>query len=197
MYYLAHFDGRCAALRLDDTEAVSFLYPTAIPPTIATASPLPDAVVFQPYNVAFAVSGGSGPYQWFVVEGDVPGLTLSADGVLSGTPRVTGAATLRIRATDRKGDSHTKAFDLPLNTPVPTPTATAAPPPTPTPPTAPCAGDCNGNGAVTVDEIVKGVNIALGSLPPSACTAADPNGDGDVTVNELVKAVNAALGSCA
>jgi len=197
MYFQAHFDERCAALRLDDTEGVSFLYPTAIPPTIATASPLPDAVVFQPYNVALAVSGGSGPYQWFVVEGDVPGLTLSADGVLSGTPRVTGATTLRIRATDRKGDSHTKAFDLTLNASVPTPTATAAPPPTPTPPTAPCAGDCNGNGAVTVDELVKGVNTALGSLPPSACAAADVNGDGVVTVNELVKAVNAALGSCA
>ncbi len=73
MYYQAHFDGRCAALRLDDTEAVSFLYPTAIPPTITTASPLPDAVALQPYSVALAVSGGSGPYQWFVVDGDVPG----------------------------------------------------------------------------------------------------------------------------
>ena len=195
MYYQAHFDERCASLRLDDTEATSYLYPTAIPPTITTASPLPDAVVFEPYNVALAVTGGSGPYQWFIVEGEVSGLSLSADGVLSGTPRVTGAATLNIRATDRKGDSHTKAFDLILNAPGPTPTATV-PPPTPTPPAASCAGDCNGDGEVTVDEIIKGVNIALGSLPPSACAAADANGDREVTVNELVKSVNAALGGC-
>ena len=55
------------------------------------------------------------------------------------------------------------------------------------------AGDCNGDGAVTVDELVTGVNIALGTTPLSACAAFDRNGDGQVTVDELIEAVNNAL----
>jgi hypothetical protein len=49
---------------------------------------------------------------------------------------------------------------------------------------------------VTVDELIKGVNIALGSLPLSECPSFDTNGDGEVTVNELIKGVNNALNSC-
>jgi hypothetical protein len=62
-------------------------------------------------------------------------------------------------------------------------------------PTA-CVGDCNDNGAVTVDELVKGVNIALGTLTVQDCAAFDADGGGSVTVDELVKGVNAALGGC-
>ena len=36
-----------------------------------------------------------------------------------------------------------------------------------------CVGDCNGNGSVSVDELVKGVNVALGSLALQACEAID------------------------
>jgi hypothetical protein len=32
-----------------------------------------------------------------------------------------------------------------------------------------CVGDCDDDGTVTVDEIVKGVNIALGELPLDQC----------------------------
>ena len=60
-----------------------------------------------------------------------------------------------------------------------------------------CASDCNGSGDVTVDELVKAVNIALGSAVLDGCAAADRNGNGTVSVDELVGAVNAALGGCA
>ncbi len=60
---------------------------------------------------------------------------------------------------------------------------------------AACVGDCDGNGAVTVDEILVMVNIALGTVDISQCPAADPNGDG-VTVDEILAAVNAALSAC-
>ena len=59
-----------------------------------------------------------------------------------------------------------------------------------------CVGDCGGNGAVTVDELLKGVNIALGSTTLDTCGCFDRAGDGDVTVDELVAGVNAALGGC-
>lgn len=59
-----------------------------------------------------------------------------------------------------------------------------------------CAGDCNGNGEVTVDELVRGVNIALGGAELNTCTALDSDGDSSVAVNELVAAVSNALGGC-
>jgi len=54
-------------------------------------------------------------------------------------------------------------------------------------------GDCSGDGTVTVDELIIGVNIALGSAPLSSCPSFDIDGDGQVTVDELIVAVNVAL----
>jgi photosystem II stability/assembly factor-like uncharacterized protein len=59
-----------------------------------------------------------------------------------------------------------------------------------------CVGDCNGDGEVTVDEIITGVGIALGDLPVENCTVFDGNGDGSVTVDEILVAVANALDGC-
>jgi cysteine-rich repeat protein len=60
-----------------------------------------------------------------------------------------------------------------------------------------CAGDCDGSGMVTINELIICVNIALGSAQVSACTACDVNGDGSVEINELIQAVNSDLCGCA
>jgi hypothetical protein len=59
-----------------------------------------------------------------------------------------------------------------------------------------CVGDCAGDGAVTVDELLTGVNIALGNVPLETCTAFDSNRDKQVTIDELLAAVNRALNGC-
>jgi subtilisin family serine protease len=59
-----------------------------------------------------------------------------------------------------------------------------------------CVADCDGDGVVTIDELVAAVSIALGQADLSACRDADGNGDGVVTVDELVAAVQAALFGC-
>lgn len=64
------------------------------------------------------------------------------------------------------------------------------------PAAAPCHGDCDGGRAVTIDELLVMVNIALGNVPPSACGAGDANGDGQITVNEIIAGVNNALNGC-
>jgi hypothetical protein len=64
------------------------------------------------------------------------------------------------------------------------------------PPAAACTGDCNGDGAVTVNELVLMVNAALGTASASACVAGDDNHDGAITVDEIVRAVNNALNGC-
>lgn len=64
------------------------------------------------------------------------------------------------------------------------------------PPPPACAGDCNEDGAVTVDEVVLAVRAALGETSAAACPAADGNGDGEVTIDEILAAVVAALDGC-
>lgn len=84
----------------------------------------------------------------------------------------------------------------PTRTPiVPTSTRTWTSGPTPT--RGPCYGDADGNGRVTVNEIVLAVNCALERVSGvQNCGRADVNGNGVVTVDELIKAVNAALNGC-
>jgi hypothetical protein len=59
-----------------------------------------------------------------------------------------------------------------------------------------CAGDCNDDGTVTVDEVLVGVNIALGMLPPDRCVPLDTDASNSVTVDEILLAVTAALEGC-
>ncbi len=59
-----------------------------------------------------------------------------------------------------------------------------------------CPGDCNGDVAITVDEIITGVNIALGNATLDACTTFDTSGDGAVTIDEIIAAITAALNGC-
>lgn len=61
----------------------------------------------------------------------------------------------------------------------------------------PCVGDCNGDGQVTIDEILTMVNIALGNLDIASCMNGDANGDGHITIDEILTAVNNALNGCA
>lgn len=63
-------------------------------------------------------------------------------------------------------------------------------------PAAACDGDCSGDDLVTVDEIVRGVSIALGQAEVGSCPPFDRGGDGQVTVDEIIAAVAAALNGC-
>jgi hypothetical protein len=95
-------------------------------------------------------------------------------------------------------------------TPTATPIDTAAPPSTvtataavldtstatPAPPTG-CAGDCDADGAITVNEIVVLVGIALEQTPIGACTAGNTDGNQRITIDEILAALNWALDGCA
>ncbi|HSP97737.1 MAG TPA: M14 family zinc carboxypeptidase, partial [Candidatus Dormibacteraeota bacterium] len=59
-----------------------------------------------------------------------------------------------------------------------------------------CPGDCNADGDVSIDELIRGVNIALGDHAVDDCLAFDGDASGQVDVAELVRAVNAALNGC-
>lgn len=59
-----------------------------------------------------------------------------------------------------------------------------------------CAGDCNADGTVSISELIRAVNLALGRGALGECAAADSNGDEQVRITDLIAAVNAALAGC-
>jgi hypothetical protein len=102
--------------------------------------------------------------------------------------------------TPLPGDPTPTPTALPIDTPLVEPTMTSTvtastSSATPTPP-AMCAGDCDGNGTVTINEIVTLVSIALGQEPIGTCEAGNRDGDLQITVSEILSAVILELGSC-
>ena len=58
-----------------------------------------------------------------------------------------------------------------------------------------CVGDCRGTGVVDINDLIVGVNIALGAAPASDCKAFG-NASGMVDISQLVQGVNNALNGC-
>jgi len=63
------------------------------------------------------------------------------------------------------------------------------------PATAVCVGDCDNDGHVTIDELLRGANIALGG-EDALCATFDVDSSGQVTIDELLTAVTHALDGC-
>jgi hypothetical protein len=208
MYFLAHFDGRCAGLRSDDMAGAAFLYPMPPPPSIVTTV-LPDATVGQPYAHALQATGGSGAFTWREADGGCggfPGLTLGADGVISGSPTAFGSGCFDALATDGNGDSHQKRLDLTVVRPgsTPTPTQTATVPPTRSstatatiPPTSPPSATATRSATAAPTSTSPGAATPTAMPTGAPGCPGDCSGDGQVSINELIVSVNIALGSAA
>ncbi len=59
-----------------------------------------------------------------------------------------------------------------------------------------CAGDCDGDGGVSVDELVKAVRVVLLDEPVGFCASVDRDDDTVVTVDDLIAGVLNALRGC-
>lgn len=59
-----------------------------------------------------------------------------------------------------------------------------------------CAGDCDGSGEVSINELVTGVNLALNAESDAVCSALDIDDNGQIAINELIAAVANALDGC-
>mgnify|MGYP000622147679 CR=1 FL=1 len=109
--------------------ALCLLMPAALtaqtaPLTITSLSPLPTATVGVSYTFTFQATGGVGPgvgypYTWSLAAGVLPpGLNLSSNGTLSGTPTTAGGYSFRIRVTDIQGSTAIKDFTMDVINPV-------------------------------------------------------------------------------
>ncbi len=76
---------------------------------------LPDAFVGQPYSQRLLVAGGVSPYTWKARDVSVPmGLSVSADGVISGTPTDAGTYSVYIEVSDSGDPNQEISFFVPL-----------------------------------------------------------------------------------
>ncbi len=104
---------------------------TAAPTPLAIlTNSLPPGSINQVYAFALSPTGGIGPYTWGLKSGSpfLPsGLTLSTNGVISGTPTVTSTATHTFILTDATSQTVEKALQLPINAIPPSITTTTLP----------------------------------------------------------------------
>jgi len=59
----------------------------------------------------------------------------------------------------------------------------------------PCVGDCDGDGYVTINELITLVNVDLGATDASACPSGIPSGR-EVDIVLILQAVDNALNGC-
>ena len=117
MYWVAHFDGRCASLRQDDMNGISFIYPAQGggpgPLTIVSTSPLGTGTVGSAFSRQLIATGGSTPYSWSVLSGALPpGVVLDTNGMVGGTPTATGTFDFTVKVTDAQNATAQKALSI-------------------------------------------------------------------------------------
>jgi hypothetical protein len=80
-----------------------------VPRLAVTPNYLSNGMVGTTYSVSFIASGGTAPYTFAVdpTQGMPPGLTLSASGILSGTPTSPGFFPIGVMVTDSASNSAT------------------------------------------------------------------------------------------
>ena len=61
---------------------------------------------------------------------------------------------------------------------------------------APCIGDIDFNGRVSIDELIRGTLAALDQVPVGDAAAFDPDGNGEVAIDELVTGVGSSVNGC-
>lgn len=99
----------------DTTQATAsrtFAIRVVAPLRILTSS-LPQAIEERDYSAAIQAEGGAPPYSFSVASGSLPpGLTLSSDGTLSGSPSQPGEFTFTARASDSLGFRAERPFTI-------------------------------------------------------------------------------------
>src|SRR5678815_5589245 len=97
----------------------------ACPTITLSPSTLPSGQVAVAYSQTITASGGTSPYTFSVTSGALPaGVTLTAAGLLSGTPTLAQTASFTLRATDARGCTGTRAYSVTIAPPVPPPCPT-------------------------------------------------------------------------
>ncbi len=81
---------------------------------VTDACPLPSGTSGTAYTHQMNAAGGTPPYTWSLLSSLQPGLTLSPEGLLSGTAQGGGSVGFRVLVTDSAGNSVARGCTLPV-----------------------------------------------------------------------------------
>lgn len=90
--------------------------PAITPVVVSTTSPLPIGSAGKFYTLPLSASGGTPPYTFAATGNLPPGLGLSTQGLISGTPTTAGIYNFVVTATDSARATGSKPFQLPIGT---------------------------------------------------------------------------------
>jgi hypothetical protein len=134
---------------------------------------MPPAYVDEPYYYQFVAVGGTPPYTWGMMGGDVPdGLDLESDGVLSGTPEHEESAAFFLIADDQNDvkDRRWIYMDVTIKPPPPY-----------------YCGDADGSEGVDIDDVVYLIAFIFSSgPPPDPYESGDSDCSGGVDIDDVV-----------
>jgi len=95
------------------TASQQFTITTSTGLIISSAPALPGAIAGTPYSDTLRAAGGTAPYTWVLTAGSLPtGLSLAANGLISGTPAGVGASSFTVRVTDNASLQASKQMSI-------------------------------------------------------------------------------------
>ncbi|MBI3653975.1 MAG: DUF4214 domain-containing protein [Acidobacteria bacterium] len=90
--------------------------PATPPPLAITTTSLAGGTVGTAYSQTLAATGGTSPYTWSLAAGTLPaGLTLNANGTLSGTPTTAASSTFTMQVRDNAQITAQRQFTVQIN----------------------------------------------------------------------------------
>lgn len=154
-----------------DEKALSI---TINPAVQITSNLLPSGLENEAYSQQLESSGGTAPMAWADMNNDLDGtgLTLSTDGILSGTPPASGIYEFTAQITDAAGSTDERQLSVNIGVPY-------------------ICGDANADEAVNVSDAVFVINfVFVGAEAPNPIESADANCDTTVNVSDAVYIIN-------
>ncbi len=150
-----------------DDSSYSF---TINPEIQITTTNLPDATTNLPYSVQLESTGGTGQHSWSDLNGDLSGsgLSISTDGIVSGTPTVAGQLSFTADVQDQIGAEAQKLLTIEVIT-------------------GWLCGDADGSGAVDIDDAVYVISyIFSGGPAPNPLESGDVDCSGIIDIDDVV-----------
>lgn len=134
---------------------------------------MPEAYFGEPFSYQFWAIGGEPPYTWGRMMGQLPyGLTLSEDGLLTGTPGYKATSVFLIRVEDQFGAMDNQWITMVVDDPPPPPYL---------------CGDADNSDAVDIDDIVYLIAyIFSGGPEPDPFESGDADCSGGVDIDDVV-----------
>ena len=110
-------DGSVVEAAVDAVSVIAYSCGTAPDPLTIVTTTLPDWTAGHPFSQTIEAVGGVGEYTWMDKHNNLngTGLTLSPDGVLSGSPLLSGLISFTAIVTDQQPDTDEKQFGFYIN----------------------------------------------------------------------------------